>query len=177
MAPAFTIPHVNQAACNVMPESGGLEPAEIFELAVHGRHVLFAAPTMVKRMTESPTNLPARGFRHYIWRWAHVCGRCARRARPFRAMPCVKSMAKARPHDDYGVRPDTIADKTVRNGGKAGVRRPTLPELDDDRQRMTMPTPSEGDLVRGATVMNGYWRIQPRQYLKGGWLRATWIAR
>ncbi len=52
MAPASTIlPHVAKAACNVVPESGGFDEAEIFDLLRHHRGVtMFAAPTMVKRL-------------------------------------------------------------------------------------------------------------------------------
>ena len=49
----YILPHVAQAACNVIPESGGFDPAEIFELLqVHRGVTLFAAPTMVKRLVD-----------------------------------------------------------------------------------------------------------------------------
>ncbi|MCC6657057.1 MAG: AMP-binding protein [Rhodocyclaceae bacterium] len=47
----YILPHVAKAACNVAPESGGFDEAEIFELLRHHRGAtLFAAPTMVKRL-------------------------------------------------------------------------------------------------------------------------------
>ncbi|MCX7176363.1 MAG: AMP-binding protein [Proteobacteria bacterium] len=49
----YILPHVAQAACNVIPESGGFDPAEIFDLLPAHRGVtLFAAPTMVKRLVD-----------------------------------------------------------------------------------------------------------------------------
>jgi len=49
----YILPHVAQAACNVIPESGGFDPAEIFDLLrVHRGVTLFAAPTMVKRLVD-----------------------------------------------------------------------------------------------------------------------------
>ncbi|WP_137699996.1 class I adenylate-forming enzyme family protein [Marimonas lutisalis] len=48
----YNIMHVMVGARHVCPASGGFDEAEIFELARHfGRVHMFAAPTMVKRMT------------------------------------------------------------------------------------------------------------------------------
>ena len=59
----YMVPHVLAAACNVIPESGGFDPAEIFRLAdTWPGTSLFAAPTMVKRMTECSANPPKDGF-------------------------------------------------------------------------------------------------------------------
>src|SRR5918994_3480820 len=51
----YVLPHAAQAACQVVPRSGGFDPAEIFELVrTHSGVTLFAAPTMVKRLAEHP---------------------------------------------------------------------------------------------------------------------------
>jgi acyl-CoA synthetase (AMP-forming)/AMP-acid ligase II len=48
----YNIIHVQRGARHVVPASGSFDPAEIFELAAHHRNIsMFAAPTMVKRMT------------------------------------------------------------------------------------------------------------------------------
>ena len=50
----YAMLHVLQGARHVCPASGGFEPAEIFDLARHHREIqMFAAPTMVKRLTEA----------------------------------------------------------------------------------------------------------------------------
>jgi long-chain acyl-CoA synthetase len=47
----YLLPHVLNAAVNVVPESGGFDPAEIFALLARWpRTCFFAAPTMVKRL-------------------------------------------------------------------------------------------------------------------------------
>ena len=47
----YVIPHVARGAVNVVPESGGFDPAEIAALvARYDRSLFFAAPTMLKRM-------------------------------------------------------------------------------------------------------------------------------
>ena len=54
----YGLPHLMAGAKQVVPESGGFEPAEIFELIDgHTEVTMFAAPTMVKR------------FRRAQWRW------------------------------------------------------------------------------------------------------------
>ena len=51
----YVLPHAAQAACQVVPASGGFDPAEIFELcAVHRGVTLFGAPTMVRRLAAHP---------------------------------------------------------------------------------------------------------------------------
>jgi len=49
----YALPHLLAAAKNVLPESGGFDPAEIFALAsAHPGTAMFAAPTMVKRLVD-----------------------------------------------------------------------------------------------------------------------------
>jgi len=51
----YGVPHVAAGAVNVIPESGGFEPEEIFELiAAHRGVSFFAAPTMIVRLLASP---------------------------------------------------------------------------------------------------------------------------
>jgi len=49
----YILPHVIKSACNVVPESGGFDEAEVFELLrAHRGVTMFAAPTMVKRLVD-----------------------------------------------------------------------------------------------------------------------------
>ncbi len=51
----YILPHVVKGACQVVPESGGFEPDEIFRLLDgHSRATLFFAPTMVTRLIDAP---------------------------------------------------------------------------------------------------------------------------
>lgn len=66
----YNMVHVLKGARHVCPASGGFEPAEIFELARHhGRVEMFAAPTMVKRMTEAAkaTGETGEGLRTVVY--------------------------------------------------------------------------------------------------------------
>ncbi|MCA0869924.1 AMP-binding protein [Seohaeicola saemankumensis] len=50
----YNMLHVLLGARHICPVSGGFDPAEIFELAAHHGNVqMFAAPTMVRRMTDA----------------------------------------------------------------------------------------------------------------------------
>ena len=51
----YIIPHIAKGACHVIPESGGFEPDEIFGLlGGHRGATLFFAPTMVTRLIDAP---------------------------------------------------------------------------------------------------------------------------
>ncbi|MEZ5932319.1 MAG: AMP-binding protein [Alphaproteobacteria bacterium] len=51
----YILPHAAAGACQIIPESGGFDPAEMAELfRTHQGITLFAAPTMVKRMSQHP---------------------------------------------------------------------------------------------------------------------------
>jgi long-chain acyl-CoA synthetase len=75
----YALPHVLAGARHVCPASGGFDPEEIFEAATQfGNLHLFAAPTMVKRMTAAAkaSGATGEGLRQVdLWRWADVCGR------------------------------------------------------------------------------------------------------
>lgn len=57
----YILPHVMQGACNIIPESGGFDAAEIYSLLnAHQGVGMFAAPTMVKRLVAGAAS--ARGI-------------------------------------------------------------------------------------------------------------------
>ncbi len=175
----YMIPHVNQAACNVIPESGSFEPAEIFDLAeAWGGMSLFAAPTMVKRMTESPTEPPARGFRGIVYGGGPMYIKDARAALE-RFGPCLVQIygQGESPMTITVCNRTTIADKTNPKWeaklASVGQRFPELEVMIADADDNAVAPGESGEiLVRGATVMNGYWQNAEAtaETLKGGWL-------
>jgi long-chain acyl-CoA synthetase len=51
----YALPHIARAACNVIPKSGGFEPAETLRLIAHWPNCsFFFAPTMVHRLINDP---------------------------------------------------------------------------------------------------------------------------
>ena len=64
----YIMPHVMGGGVQVMPESGGFEPEEIFALLrAWPRRSMFAAPTMVKRLVDCPADCPAQNIRTIIY--------------------------------------------------------------------------------------------------------------
>jgi long-chain acyl-CoA synthetase len=66
----YAIPHVMAGARHVVPASGGFDPAEMFELArTVGRLSMFAAPTIVKRLVDhaEATGDDSAGFKTIVY--------------------------------------------------------------------------------------------------------------
>jgi long-chain acyl-CoA synthetase len=99
----YILPHLARACCQVTPESGGFEPAEIFETIGHWPGTsMFAAPTMVNRLSrhDGPKDLdePARDR---LRRRADVCRRRAARARCLGAAPGSNLRPGRKSDDDF----------------------------------------------------------------------------
>jgi acyl-CoA synthetase (AMP-forming)/AMP-acid ligase II len=102
----YHLPYVIHAGVNVVPASGGFDPAEIVALAAHWRQAsFFAAPTMVRRLVDHVAALGrrARWLGHdHLRRWADVPGRHRARAAGDRARTSRRSTARREPDDDHG---------------------------------------------------------------------------
>ncbi len=175
----YMIPHVNQAACNVLPESGSFEPAEIFELAdAWGGMSLFAAPTMVKRMTECPAEAPAKGFRGIIYGGGPMYVEDARAALERFGACLVEIYGQGESpmtitFCDRRTIADTSDPRWLDKLASVGVAFPELDVIIADTDDNPMAAHETGEiLARGATVMNGYWRNRDAtaETLRGGWL-------
>src|SRR5918994_808357 len=63
----YIMPHVMRRGINVVPESGGFDPAEIFESFGHWRRMsMFGAPTMGKRLVAGPAECDASAVRTIV---------------------------------------------------------------------------------------------------------------
>ncbi|MDF3011644.1 MAG: long-chain fatty acid--CoA ligase, partial [Burkholderiales bacterium] len=64
----YALPHFAAGAANVIPESGGFDPEEIFDLLDHWPNgSLFAAPTMVVRLLSSRAARPPKKLKTIIY--------------------------------------------------------------------------------------------------------------
>jgi long-chain acyl-CoA synthetase len=176
----YVLPHVLRAATNIVPDSGGFDPAEIVALFARWPNTcFFAAPTMVKRLIAHPALGGARldHLKSIVYGGA-----------PMYVEDCKAAFAALGPKlaqiYGQGESPMTIT-AMPRAMLAAAVAR------DDDAQLGSVGVAQTGiDIriadtdgaagsaigevcVRGPTVMQGYW-MNPQASaaaLSGGWLR------
>ena len=177
----YLIPHIARGAVNVIPASGGFDPAEIVELVnAWQRSLFFAAPTMLKRLVDAPALGQARLDRLKCI----VYG-----GGPMYVEDCKAAFAALGPRvaQIYGQGESPMAITAM---GRALLADAMARE--DDARIASVGYPqtgidvrvagaddralSEGAvgevLVRGPTVMRGYWRNAEAsaQTLANGWL-------
>ena len=177
----YALPHVLMAAVNVVPESGGFDPAEVASL--FGRwdqSCFFAAPTMIKRLVAHPALASARLDRLK----SIVCG-----GAPLYVDDCKAALAALGPKlaQIYGqgespmtitamsrtVLADAAARDDERRLGSVGVAQTGIELRIAGGDDAALTAGEIGDvLVRGATVMQGYWRNPEASAvtLANGWL-------
>ena len=163
----YMIPHVARGAVNVIPESGGFDPAEIVTLLdAWDRALFFAAPTMVKRFVTSSALDHARLDRLKCI----VYG-----GGPMYVEDCKAAFVALGPRlaqiYGQGETPMTItamdramlADAVARGDdariASVGCAQTGIEIRIGGVDDAPLPTGTIGEvLVRGATVMQGYWR-------------------
>ena len=175
----YSMAHVMRRGVNVVPESGGFEPQEIFELLrAWPRTSMFAAPTMVKRMVECPAECLRENIRTVIYGGA-----------PMYVEDALKALERFGPRlaqiYGQGESPMTITVLTKAEIAEcehprwrerlASAGRPfrcveVMVAGADDRP---LPAGEAGEILcRGDTVMAGYWRNEEASAatLRGGFL-------
>ena len=177
----YVLPHVLAGAVNVVPESGGFDPAEIFALlGAWDRASFFAAPTMVKRLVLAPAAGNARLDRLK----SIVYG-----GGPMYVADCKEAFALLGPRlaqiYGQGESPMTITAMNraaladaARRGDDAriasvGVAQSGIDVVVAGPGDLPLPAGESGEvLVRGPTVMAGYWRNAEASAvtLANGWL-------
>ena len=177
----YLFPHVARGAVNVVPESGGFDTTEIVELInAWDRVLFFAAPTMVKRLVASCAlaGAPLDRLKCIVYGGG-----------PMYVEDCKAAFAALGPRlaqiYGQGETPMTItamdramlADAIARGDdariGSVGVAQWGIEVRIGDADDRTLPTGQIGEvLVRGPTVMQGYWRNPEAtaKTLAGGWL-------
>jgi long-chain acyl-CoA synthetase len=177
----YGFPFLARAARQVVPASGGFDPAEVVALSRSvGRLCLFAAPTIVKRLVEyiEASGAPSDGFKTIVYGGGPMYGADIQRALAVMGPRFVQIYGQGEsPMTITALSREHLADAShprhTQRIASVGVAQ-SLAEVrvagDDGR---TLPDGETGEvLVRGDTVMAGYWRNPDAsaKTLREGWL-------
>ncbi len=177
----YNIMHVMVGAKHVFPLSGGFDEAEIFELAKHYKLVhMFAAPTMVKRMTLVAKELgeTGEGLRSIVYAGGPMYNADIIEAvehfgpifvQIYGQGECPMGISALSRHD--------VTDRTHPRWrerlGSVGRAQSAVEVRVGDSEGAPLPVGEVGEImVRGDTVMPGYWK-NPEATAKtliNGWL-------
>ncbi len=177
----YILPHVAAGALHIIPVSGGFDPHEIFDLLrVHRNVSFFAAPTMVKRLTNAAdTNHPDTGnLKTIIYgggpmyladlkaaiatfgnKFAQIYGQ-GESPMTITAMPKWMHAQTAHPRFEQRL-------------ASVGIPQSMLEVSVIDGDGRALPPNETGEIVvRGDAVMRGYWRDPQAtaRALVDGWL-------
>ncbi len=177
----YNMMHVRAGARHVFPASGGFEPEEVFDLARAFRSVhMFAAPTMVKRMTEAARagGETGEGLRTVVYAGGPMYladiieavevfgpvfvqiygqGEC-----PMSITALSRADIADRAHPRWRMRLASV-----------GRAQSVVEVRIGDAEGRPLPEGEAGEImVRGATVMPGYWRndTATAKTIVDGWL-------
>jgi long-chain acyl-CoA synthetase len=176
----YSLPHTAAAAAHILPESGGFDAAEIYDLLGTHRGVsLFAAPTMVRRLLDCPAaGGDLTGLKTIVYGGGPMYVADCKRAvavfgdrlvqiygqgeSPMTITVLSKAHHTAVDHPRYESRLASV-------GVPQTVVEVAVAAADDT----VLPPGEAGEvLVRGETVMRGYWQdpVATADTLRGSWL-------
>lgn len=175
----WMFPHVCAGACNIVPESGGFDPVEIFDLIANWQGVsMFAAPTMVRRLSTWDGKADVGNLKLIIYGGA-----------PMYVEDCIAALDRFGPKlaqlYGQGESPMTITHlsredianrdhpKWRHRLGSAGVADSCVHVRVVDEDGNKLPAGEKGEIVcRGDSVMLGYWNNPDAtaSALRNGWL-------
>ena len=177
----YAIPHVMVGARHVVPASGGFDPAEVFDLSrALGQLTMFAAPTIVRRLVEhaQATKADGSGFKTIVYGGAPMYAADIERATAVMGQRFVQIYgqgespmvitALSRAH-----LADTRHPRHAQRIASVGVAQTPVEVRVATPDGEALPPGSVGEvLVRGDTVMAGYWRdpAATAAAVRDGWL-------
>ncbi|WP_349747085.1 class I adenylate-forming enzyme family protein [Pseudomonas frederiksbergensis] len=173
--------HVRCGARHVVPESRGFKADELFELASGLRNLmLFAAPTMVKRMVEQARRqgYGGDGIKTIVYGGAPMYLKDLQEAVETFGARLVQIYGQGEsPMTISALSRELIADRNRPDwaslAASVGRAHSCMEIRILDPEHRPLPPGQSGEIaVRGPTVMQGYWRndAATRQTLVDGWL-------
>ena len=175
----YIMPHVAQLGVNVVTESGGFEPDEVFRLfAAWPNTSMFAAPTMIKRLVESSADCDPRNIRTIVWGGAPMYVEDALRALDRFGPRLVQIYGQGEsPMTITRLSKQEIADRAHprwrERMASAGKPYACVEVIVADGEDRPMSAGETGEILcRGDVVMTGYWGNAEASAaaLKNNWL-------
>lgn len=175
----YGLAHVTQASCHVLPESGSFVPSEIYEIIGQWPGlVFFAAPTMVKRLLDYNEDVDTTNLKQIQYGGGPMYVADSRAALerfgPKLAQlygqgesPMTITALSAQVHAD------SAHPRWLERLGSVGTAQSIVEVRIADADDNFLPVGEAGEiLVRGDSVMNGYWGNPEAtaETLRGGWL-------
>jgi long-chain acyl-CoA synthetase len=175
----YAIAHVLQASCHVIPEAEGFEAAEVFSLIeAWPQAVLFAAPTMIRRLLDHPRDLSTdnlktilygggpmyledllAGIERFGYKFAQLYGQGES---PMTITALSAAVIADAQHPRWRERISSV-----------GIPQSAVEVLTVDDGGRPLPQGEVGEVVvRGAPVMRGYWNDPgaSAETVREGWL-------
>jgi long-chain acyl-CoA synthetase len=177
----YNFPFLTRAARHVVPASGGFDPAELVALSrTVGRLCLFAAPTMVKRLVEhlKASGASSDGFKTIVYGGGPMYTADILRALAVMGPRFVQIYGQGEsPMTITALSREHLADaahpRHAERIASVGVAHSLVEVRVAGDDGATLPECETGEvLVRGDTVMAGYWRNPEAsaRTLRDGWL-------
>ncbi len=175
----YILPHIAKGGVNVVPESGGFDPEEIFALIDRWpRLSMFAAPTMIKRLVDCKADCNAGNIRTLVWGGAPMYVEDVRRALDRFGPRFAQIYGQGEsPMTITKLSKREVADSShprwLERIGSAGIPYACLDvRVGDAEDRALAPGEIGEILCRGDIVMAGYWKNPEAtaKTLANGWL-------
>ncbi len=175
----YMMAHVARLGVQVVPESGGFEPEEVFGLIdAWPRASMFAAPTMIKRLVACAADCNAGNIRTLIWGGAPMYVEDALLALDRFGPRLAQIYGQGEsPMTITTLSKEDIADRGHPRWrerlGSAGKPYACVDVMVADARDRPLPAGETGEILcRGDVVMPGYWRNEEAtaSSLRGGWL-------
>ncbi len=177
----YAIPHLMAGARHLVPASGGVDPAELFALARQaGPLSMFAAPTIVKRLVDHAefTGEGGDGFKTIVYGGAPMYAADIQRALQVMGPRFVQIYGQGEtPMVGTALSRAHLADaahpRHAKRLASVGLAQTPVQIRVAGADGAALPPGEVGEvLVRGDTVMAGYWRNPEatEAAIRGGWL-------
>ncbi len=175
----YGLAYVTRGGCHVIPGSGGFNPAEIYDLIEHWPGIaFFAAPTMVKRLLDYPVRTDTRNLKAIVYGGGpmYVEDALAGLERFGSKLTQLYGQGES-PMTITSLNASMHADKShpryLQRLASVGIAQSAVEVRIANDADVSLPVGTVGEiLVRGASVMSGYWESPEasKEALRNGWL-------